>query len=185
MSQFTAIDTPISGLKVVERKMVGDSRGFLSRIFCAEQLFKMGWHKPINQINQTLTKKRGTVRGMHFQLPPYSEMKLVSCIQGRIMDVAVDLRKNSPTFLQWHAEELSSENHRALLIPEGFAHGFQTLSDDCELLYLHSAQYKNDAEGGVRPTDPMLSIDWPLEFYEISQRDAEHPLLSAEFKGIE
>lgn len=185
MSQFSVIDTPIAGLKVVERKIIGDSRGFLSRIFCAEQLHKIGWDRPVNQINQTLTKKRGTVRGMHFQYPPYSEMKLVSCLQGRILDVAVDLRKNSPTFLQWHAEELSVENHRALLIPEGFAHGFQTLSDDCELLYLHSAPYKSEAEGGICPTDPMLNIHWSLKFYEISQRDAEHPLLNNEFKGIE
>jgi dTDP-4-dehydrorhamnose 3,5-epimerase len=185
MSQFSVIDTLISGLTVVDRKIIGDSRGFLSRIFCAEQFHKIGWDKAVNQINQTLTKKRGTVRGMHFQYPPHAEMKLVSCLQGRILDVAVDLRKNSPTFLQWHAEELSAENHRALLIPEGFAHGFQTLTDDCELLYLHSAPYKSEAEGGICPTDPRLNIDWPLEFYEISQRDAGHPLLNNEFKGIE
>ncbi|MBT8594013.1 dTDP-4-dehydrorhamnose 3,5-epimerase [Polynucleobacter paneuropaeus] len=185
MSQFSVIDTPISGLKVVDRKIIGDSRGFLSRIFCAEQFHKIGWYKPVCQINQTLTKKRGTVRGIHFQYPPHAEMKLVSCLQGRILDVAVDLRKNSPTFLQWHAEELSAENHRALLIPEGFAHGFQTLTDDCELLYLHSAPYKSEAEGGICPTDPKLNIDWPLEFYEISQRDAGHPMLNNEFKGIE
>lgn len=185
MSQFSVLDTPISGLKVVERKIIGDSRGFLSRIYCAEQLHELGWHKPINQINQTLTKKRGTVRGMHFQYPPYCEMKLVSCLQGKILDVAVDLRKNSPTFLQWHAEELSAENCRSLLIPEGCGHGFQTLSDDCKLLYLHSVPYRSDSEGGVRPNDPMLNIDWPLEFHEISQRDAAHPLLNTEFKGVE
>jgi dTDP-4-dehydrorhamnose 3,5-epimerase len=185
MTQFSIVKTPIVGLKVIKRTPVVDSRGYLARLFCAEQLKEAGWMRPINQINQTLTKKRGTVRGMHYQCPPYSEMKLVSCIRGKILDVAVDLRKNSPTFLQWHAEELSAENHRALLIPEGFAHGFQTLSDDCELLYLHSAPYKSDAEGGVRPTDPMLSIDWPLEFYEVSQRDAGHPLLGPKFIGIE
>ncbi|WP_331852172.1 dTDP-4-dehydrorhamnose 3,5-epimerase family protein [Polynucleobacter necessarius] len=100
-------------------------------------------------MNQTLTKKRGAVRGVHFQRSPYTEMKLVSCLQDKILDVAVDLRKNFPTFLQWYAQELSAENCRALLIPEGFAHGFQTLSDDCELLYLHSAPYKSDAEGGL------------------------------------
>jgi len=185
MSQFSVIDTPIAGLHVVERKMIGDSRGFLSRIFCAEQLNQFGWHKPVNQINQTLTKKRGTVRGMHFQYSPYAEMKLVSCLQGKILDVAVDLRKNSPTFLQWYGQELSAENCRSLLIPEGFAHGFQTLSDDCELLYLHSAPYKSDAEGGLHPTDPMLSVNWPLEISELSQRDSMHPLLTPEFKGIE
>jgi dTDP-4-dehydrorhamnose 3,5-epimerase len=185
MSQFSIIDTPLSGLKVIERKPIGDSRGHLARIFCADQLKDAGWKKPIAQINQTMTKSRGTVRGLHFQNPPYVEMKLISCLQGEIWDVAVDLRKNSPTFLQWHAEKLSSENYRALLIPEGFAHGFQTLTDDCELLYLHSAPYKQAAEGGSRPNDPYLAIAWPLDFYEISARDSEHPLLNDLFKGIE
>ena len=112
-------------------------------------------------------------------------MKLVSCLQGEILDVAVDLRKNSRTFLQWHAEKLTSENCRALLIPEGFAHGFQTLSDDCELVYLHSAPYSKEAEVGIRPNDPTLDISWPLEFFEVSTRDTEHPLLNDQFIGIE
>jgi dTDP-4-dehydrorhamnose 3,5-epimerase len=185
MSQFSIFDTPIAGLKVIERKPIGDSRGFLARIFCDEQLKSVGWKKPIAQINQTVTKKRGTVRGMHFQNTPHAEMKLVSCLQGEIWDVAVDLRKNSPTFLKWHAETLSSENCRALLIPEGFAHGFQTLTNDCELLYLHSAPYAREYEVGIRPDDPYLDISWPLNFFEISTRDAEHPLLNDQFTGIE
>lgn len=185
MSQFSIFDTPIAGLKVIERKPVGDYRGFLARIFCADKLSSAGWQKPIVQVNQTVTKKRGTVRGMHFQNAPYAEMKLVSCLQGKIWDVAVDLRKNSPTFLKWHAEELSAENCRALLIPEGFAHGFQTLSDDCELLYLHTAPYVREAEAGIHPNDSILGISWPLDFFEISTRDAEHPLLNDQFTGIE
>jgi dTDP-4-dehydrorhamnose 3,5-epimerase len=185
MSQFSIFDTPIPGLKVIERKPIVDHRGFLARIFCADQLISAGWQKPIAQINQTVTKKRGTVRGMHFQRPPHAEMKLVSCLQGKILDVAVDLRKNSPTFLKWHAETLSSENRRALLIPEGFAHGFQALTSDCELLYLHSAPYAREDEIGIRPDDPYLDISWPLNFFEISTRDAEHPLLNNQFTGIE
>lgn len=185
MSQFSILDTSIVGLKVIERKAIGDSRGFLARIFCADQLKSAGWQKPIAQVNQTVTKKRGTVRGMHFQNTPHTEMKLVSCLQGEILDVAVDLRKNSPTFLQWHAEKLSSENFRALLIPEGFAHGFQALTEDCELIYIHSAPYNSAAEAGLRPNDPALSIPWPLDFYEISARDSGHPLLNSEFIGIE
>lgn len=185
MSKFSIFDTPIAGLKVIERKPIGDSRGFLTRIFCADQLKSAGWQKSIAQINQTLTKKRGTVRGMHFQNTPNAEMKLVSCLRGEIWDVALDLRKNSPTFLRWHAEKLSSENCRALLIPEGFAHGFQTLFDDCELLYLHSAPYSPEDEAGIRPNDPYLDISWPLNFFEISLRDAKHPLLSDQFTGIE
>jgi dTDP-4-dehydrorhamnose 3,5-epimerase len=185
MSQFSIFDTPIVGLKVIERKPISDRRGSLARIFCADQLKNAGWEKSIAQINQTVTKKRGTVRGMHFQNAPHAEMKLVSCLQGEIWDVAVDLRKNSPTFLKWHAEKLSTENCRALLIPEGFAHGFQTLSDDCELIYLHSAPYFQDAESGIRPNDSYLKISWPLDFFEISTRDAEHPLLNDQFIGIE
>ena len=184
MSEFSISDTPIQDLKVLQRKLIEDTRGSLSRIFCAAQLEIAGWEMPISQINHTVTKNRGTVRGLHFQRKPFAEMKLISCLRGKVWDVAVDLRKDSPTFLQWHAEELSSENHRALLIPEGFAHGFQTMSDDCELLYMHSAPYTREAEAGIRPNDPRLQIPWPLEFYEISERDAAHPLLNKQFEGI-
>lgn len=184
MDKFFISDTSISGLKLVERRPIEDSRGSLSRIFCADELKIAGWQNPVWQINQTITKSRGTVRGLHFQHAPFAEMKLISCLRGRIWDVAVDLRKNSPTFLKWHSEELSSENYRALLIPEGFAHGFQTMSDDCELLYLHSAPYTSNAEAGIRPNDPKIGIPWPLNFYEISQRDASHPLLNDQFEGI-
>jgi dTDP-4-dehydrorhamnose 3,5-epimerase len=121
---------------------------------------------------------------MHFQNSPYAEIKLVSCLRGAIWDVAVDLRHNSPTFLKWYAEKLTPENYRALLIPEGFAHGFQTLDDDCELLYFHSSPYKPTAESGVCATDPKLGIVWPLEISELSQRDSSHPLIADQFKGI-
>lgn len=184
MSRFTILDTPIADLKIVERQQLGDSRGSLSRLFCAEELAAAGWRKPIAQINQTLTQKQGTIRGMHFQRSPYAEMKLVTCLRGAIWDVAVDLRTGSSTFLQWHAEELSATNHRALLIPEGFAHGFQTLSDDCELIYLHSRAYTPGAEAGLNPKDPMLSITWPLAITELSTRDAQHPMLDHQFKGV-
>lgn len=185
MNNFSIIDTTIADLKLIERKTIGDHRGFLTRIFCAEQLKGAGWEKPIVQINQTITKKRGTVRGMHFQNTPHAEMKLVSCLQGEVWDVAVDLRKNSPTFLKWHAEILSSKNCRSLLIPEGFAHGFQSLSDNCELLYLHTSPYVREAEAGIRPSDPYLGIPWLLDIYEISMRDTNHPLLNDKFMGFE
>lgn len=184
MSRFTILDTPIADLKIVERQKLGDSRGFLARLFCTEELTAAGWRNPIAQINQTLTQKQGTIRGMHFQRHPYAEMKLVTCLRGAIWDVAVDLRAGSSTFLQWHAEELSAANHRALLIPEGFAHGFQTLADDCELIYLHSEVYKLEAETGLNPKDPMLSITWPLAITELSARDAQHPMLDHQFKGV-
>jgi dTDP-4-dehydrorhamnose 3,5-epimerase len=184
MSRLNVTDLPLHGLKLVERQQLGDSRGFLSRLFCAEELATAGWHQPIAQINQTVTQKKGTVRGMHYQRPPYSEMKLVSCLQGAIWDVAVDLRAGSPTLLQWHAVELSASNHLALLIPEGFAHGFQTLVDDCELIYLHTKAYAQSAEAGLNPQDPMLSINWPLGIDELSARDAQHPVLDHLFKGV-
>lgn len=184
MSRFIVLDTPIHGLKVVERQLMGDSRGFLSRLFCAEEFAAAGWCKPIIQVNQTFTQRRGTIRGMHFQKQPHAEMKLVTCLQGEIWDVAVDLRVGSPTFLKWHAETLSSSNHRALLIPEGFAHGFQTLSDNCELLYLHSAAYSAEFEAGLNAEDPQLSIGWPLAIAELSARDAQHPMLDNQFKGV-
>jgi dTDP-4-dehydrorhamnose 3,5-epimerase len=143
-----------------------------------------GFVLPIAQINHTLTKRRGAVRGMHFQHPPHSEDKFISCLRGEILDVAVDLRHGSPSFLRWHTEILSAENARSLLVPQGFAHGFQTLSDDCELLYLHSRPYAETAEGALNVRDPALGIDWPLPFADISARDAAHPFLTPDFTGI-
>lgn len=168
----------------MERQRLGDHRGFLARLFCAGELAEAGWTRPITQINHTMTARKGTVRGLHFQHPPQAEMKLVSCIRGEVWDVAVDLRAESPGFLAWHAERLSAENGRALLIPEGFAHGFQALTDEAELLYCHSAAYAPEAEGGLNPLDPRLAIAWPLEIADMSERDRAHPLLDAGFAGV-
>ena len=184
MSRFTIDNLPLEGLKRITRRRLGDQRGFLSRLFCAEELAQAGWIKPIAQINYTRTQEKGTVRGMHFQYPPHAEMKLVTCLRGEVFDVAVDLRKDSPTFLQWHAETLSADNQQALLIPEGLAHGFQALTENVELLYCHSAPYVAGAEVGVQSTDPRLNITWPLPINIISARDASHPLLSETFTGI-
>jgi dTDP-4-dehydrorhamnose 3,5-epimerase len=184
VSRFNVIDLPLAGLKRIVRQNRGDARGFLSRLFCAQDLGEAGWQEPVAQINQTVTTRRGVVRGMHFQHPPYAELKLVTCLRGAIFDVAIDLRRGSPTFLRWHGEELSSENCKALLIPEGFAHGFQTLSDDCELIYVHSAPYRADAEGGLSPRDAALAIAWPLTISELSDRDARHPPIDVGFKGV-
>jgi len=185
MSRFTIIETGIGGLRIVERQRLGDERGFLSRLFCAEELASAGWDKPVAQINHTWTQARGTVRGLHFQRPPHAEMKLVTCLRGAVWDVGLDLRAGSPTFLQWRAVELSAGNGRAFLIPEGFAHGFQALTDDCELLYLHSAPYATQAEGGLSATDPALGIDWPLPITLRSGRDEHHPGVTPEFTGLD
>ena len=184
MSRFTFFDTPLAHLKIIERQRLEDARGFLSRLFCSDDFAIAGWHKPIAQINQTRTQKQGTVRGLHFQHAPYGEMKLVTCLRGAVWDVAVDLRGESATFLQWYGLELSATNCRALLIPEGFAHGFQTLVEDSELFYLHSTAYAPGAEAGLNPIDPRLSIAWPLPVAELSDRDAKHLMLDDQFKGI-
>lgn len=184
MSQFTVLDTTIPAVKLIERKLLGDERGFLTRLFCAEELLGAGWDEPIAQINHTYTSKPGTVRGMHFQHPPFAETKLVTCLRGAIFDVAVDLRKGSGTFLHWYAAQLSADNHRAMLIPRGFAHGFQTLAADCELVYLHSARYAPGSEGAVNALDPRLRISWPLAVGEQSARDQGHALLTEDFQGI-
>jgi dTDP-4-dehydrorhamnose 3,5-epimerase len=123
------------------------------------------------------------VRGLHFQYPPCEETKVVSCMQGSIFDVAVDIRRSSPTFLHWHAEVLSSDNMKSLLIPEGFAHGFQTLSEDCILIYLHTASYAPEAEGGMNVKDPRLSISWPLQISGLSDRDSNCPYIDDSFEG--
>lgn len=182
--RFRINDTPIAGLKSVDRLRLGDERGFLSRMYCADALRAAGLIEPIAQINHTLTLHCGAIRGMHFQLPPYAEDKFISVVRGEVFDVAVDLRRHSPTFLQWHGEILSAENSRSLLIPKGFAHGFQTLTDGCELIYFHTASYRSEAERGVSPFDPTLSIDWPLEVTDISDRDRSHPPLNQQFDGI-
>ena len=184
MSRLGIKELPLSDLHLITRQRIGDQRGFLSRLFCADELAAAGWRKPIAQINLTHTASQGTVRGLHFQYPPHAEMKLVSCLKGEVWDVAVDLRAGSPTFLQWHAERLSPVNGNALLIPEGFAHGFQALEDNCELLYLHSQPYRPDAEGGVNVRESRLGIQWPLAIANLSGRDQSHPMLDKEFTGI-
>jgi len=185
MTRFTVEATPLRGLMRVQRHPVGDHRGYLERLFCTQDWGDVMQGRGIAQINHTLTTRTGTVRGLHFQRPPHAEMKIVTCLRGAVFDVAVDLRGGSPTFLQWHAEHLTAENHRWLVIPEGFAHGFQTLTDDCEMLYLHSAAYTPSAEGGLDATDPRLAIHWPLPIAERSPRDEGHKRLTAEFEGMQ
>lgn len=183
-ARFDILDAPLTGLQVIRRKPIGDGRGYLERLYCADELRALVPGRSIAQINHTYTASRGTLRGMHFQYPPHAEIKFVSCLRGEVFDVAVDLRRDSPTFLHWHAERLSADNHNTLVIPEGFAHGFQTLTDDCEMLYFHTAAYHSDAEGGLQARDPRLSIDWPLPVTELSPRDAAHPLLDESFQGV-
>ena len=184
MNRLAITDLPLAGLKRVERRRLSDARGFLSRLFCADELGAAGWNEPVAQINHSCTAERGTVRGMHFQRPPDADMKLVSCLRGEVWDVAVDIRAGSETFLRWHAERLSAESGSALLIPCGFAHGFQSLCDGAELLYCHSAAYNAAAEGTINPLDPRLAIAWPLTVANMSSRDSGQAMLSAAFTGV-
>lgn len=183
MSRLVATPLALSGLVLVQRQQVADERGFLSRIFCAHELHQAGWTQPIVQINHTQTRRRGCVRGLHYQRAPQAEAKLVSCLRGEVWDVAVDLRANSPSFLQWQAQRLSANNGQALLIPAGFAHGFQALTDDVELLYCHSAAYVPALQAALNVQDPRLAIAWPLPVTQLSERDAGHGFIDRHFEG--
>lgn len=183
MSTFSVTELPLPGLKRLTRRRFEDQRGRFSRLFCPTALQQAGWQGPVAQINHSVTQHEGTVRGLHYQRPPHQEMKLVSCLHGRIWDLVVDLRPDSPTYLRWHAEILNADEDAALLIPAGFAHGFQTLTPNVELIYCHSAGYEPDFEAGLRVDDPALAIPWPLVVKNLSERDRAFPLLDPAFKG--
>jgi dTDP-4-dehydrorhamnose 3,5-epimerase len=176
--------TALAGVHLVETTTHADTRGAFARLFCEQELAPLLAARHIVQINQSYTTASGAIRGLHYQLPPHAEMKLVRCLRGRVWDIAVDLRAGSPTFLQWHAEELSADNARMLVLPEGCAHGFQVLEPASELLYLHTAAYAPQAEGGLRFDDPRLAIRWPLAPTDLSARDRTHALLTQDFPGL-
>lgn len=177
-------ETLLDGIYVIDLDPRMDERGFLVRNFCRREFEKAYGDLNIAQINHTLTRKKGSIRGMHYQTPPHAEIKIVRCIRGSVYDVAVDLRKDSNTFLRHHGEILSAGNMKMLLIPHGCAHGLQTLEDDCEMLYLHSEFYAPESERGVRFDDPALDIRWPIEATEISRKDRGHPVIDKNFVGI-
>lgn len=174
----------ISGVSILECSEFQDGRGSFARLFCDIELEKVLCNRKIVQINHSHTKLQGTIRGMHFQYPPAAEMKIIFCIKGSVYDVAVDLREKSATRYKWHAEVLTAADSKAFIIPEGCAHGFQTLEADTELLYLHTNYYKKDCEGAVKYNDPVLAIDWPGDITCVSDRDASHTAIDSNFKGI-
>lgn len=178
------VPLPISGAYLVRLSRLGDHRGNLMRVFCAREFEQIGLRKPIVQINRSRTARKGTIRGMHYQKPPNAEIKLVSCLKGQVFDVLLDVRRDSPTFLRWHSEQLIESSDRLLVVPEGVAHGFQALRDNTELLYFHTAFHTPSDEAGVRFDDPKVQIAWPLEPTEVSIRDRRHPLLTPAFQGI-
>lgn len=167
--------TPIKGAWLVDLKKIGDERGFFSRAWCSQEFENHGISSDLSQANLSFSKQAGTLRGMHFQKSPHSEMKAVRCIRGSLWDVIIDLRPKSETFLQSFGAELSEENRKMLVLPEGCAHGFQTLEDDTEAFYLVSAAYAPSFEAGIRWNDPAFNIAWPIAPTEISQKDSQHP----------
>ena len=176
--------TPLAGSYVVGLQPFTDERGWFARFYCKDEFRQIGHDKEWVQMNHSFTTQEGTIRGMHFQVPPFREIKMVRCIAGAVFDVIVDCRAGSPTFLKWFGAELSAANRNMMYIPEGFAHGFQTLTGNCELIYLHSEFYKPGSEGGIRHDDPAIDIQWPLAAGNLSGRDASHPLLGENFKGL-
>jgi dTDP-4-dehydrorhamnose 3,5-epimerase len=174
----------LEGAYLIEPKIFKDERGMFHRFFSEDEFHEIYHKKKWVQINHSYTAKSATIRGMHYQLPPFTEIKMIKCIAGKIFDVIVDVRQNSKTFLQWAGVELSSENKRSLYIPEGFAHGFQTLTDNCELIYFHTAAYQAGHEAAMKFNDPAVNISWPLPVGLVSERDQQHPLVSKEFSGI-
>jgi dTDP-4-dehydrorhamnose 3,5-epimerase len=177
-------ETKLPGSYTIELEPFIDERGWFARYFCMNEFAQIGHIKEWLQMNHSCTSKKGSLRGMHYQLPPFSEIKLVRCIAGAVFDVIVDVRKDSSTFLQWFGAELSAANKKMMYIPEGFAHGFQCLADDCELLYHHTEYYKPNVEGGIKFDDAKINIQWPLSITVISDRDRSHPYLDEHFKGI-
>jgi len=181
---MTFTPTPLPGSYVIEPSPFKDERGWFARVYCKKEFAAIGHNKEWVQLNHSVTYAKGALRGMHYQLPPFKEIKMVRCIAGAVFDVIVDIRKGSPGFLQWYGVELSAQNRKMLYIPEGFAHGFQALTENCELLYHHSEYYTPAAEAGIRYNDPLLNIRWPLPVTDISVRDTQHPLLDNQFNGI-
>jgi dTDP-4-dehydrorhamnose 3,5-epimerase len=167
--------TPVAGALVVDLQRIDDERGFFARSFCQKEFIERGLDPRLAQCNVSFNRKRGTLRGMHFQALPYGEAKLVRCTQGAIWDVVADLRPDSGSFKRWYGVELSAANRRALYVPEGCAHGFQTLADDSEVLYLMSEFYQPDAARGIPWDDPAFRIEWPLAEPILSDRDRAFP----------
>jgi len=170
--------TSLAGLRVIELELREDERGFLARTFCEREFAAQGLNTRWPQCNLTRTKRRGMIRGMHFQAAPGPEIKLIRCAAGAIFDVLVDVRRDSPTFGKWAGFELSAANHRTLYVPGGFAHGFQCLADDCEVFYQMSEFFIPELARGLRWNDPAVNILWPLPNPELSERDRHLPLLA-------
>jgi dTDP-4-dehydrorhamnose 3,5-epimerase len=177
--KFTS--TQLKGAYIIELEKRGDDRGFFARAFCKNEFEALGLNNNIVQINNSLSKDKGTLRGMHYQLNPKEEDKIVRCINGSLYDVIIDLRPESETFKQWYGIELNAENRKMLYVPKGFAHGFITLAEDTEAFYLTTEFYSPELERGVRFNDPQFNIKWPIDPVVISEKDKNHPDFNPEY----
>lgn len=164
-------ETKLKGAYIIDIKPIGDDRGFFSRAWCAKEYEEIGLKTQLAQANLSFNKMKGTLRGLHRQIEPFSEVKIVRCTRGALYDVIVDLRPNSPTYKEWIGVELTADNHRMLYVPDNFAHGFQTLEDDTEAFYMVTEFYTPDAERGARWNDPAFGIEWPTAVTTISEKD--------------
>jgi dTDP-4-dehydrorhamnose 3,5-epimerase len=177
-------ETSLQGSYTIELTPFSDERGSFARTFCKNEFEQIGHKKEFVQLNQSWNTLAGTIRGMHYQVRPYSEIKLIRCIRGAVYDVIIDLRENSKTFLRHFAVELSEENKKMIYVPEGFAHGFQTLRDDSQLVYHHTEYFNPKADAGLNYNDPAFGIQWPLAVSIMSEKDKNLSLIKPDFKGI-
>jgi len=185
VDRFELENTGLNGLFHIKPKPIGDNRGYFERLFCEKEFSSIGMEDKIVNINHSYTRAKGAIRGLHFQLPPYAEDKIVMCLKGAVYDVAVDNRRGSNTFLRWHAETLRGEDRNMLYIPKGFMHGFQALEEETEILYFTTAHYSKEYERGFRFDDPTVGIPWPLPVSETSERDKLLPLIDIGYDGVE
>ena len=169
------IETKLPGAFVIEPEKKEDKRGFFTRTWCKNELGNHGLKAEIAQVNINFNKQRGTLRGMHYQAAPYGECKIIKCTRGAVFDVVIDLRKDSPTYLDWIGVELTGDNFRMLYVPENFSHGFITLEDQTEICYMVTQFYTPEAERGIRWDDPSFNIKWPLHPQVISDKDSSYP----------
>ena len=184
MNRFTYEATQIKGVYIVTPKKIVDARGYYERYFCTEEFKEIGFTDPVKQINHSQSTYKGIIRGFHYQLPPHCEMKLVRCIKGKIFDVALDLRKDSPTFMQHVACELSEDNSKYLLLPEGVAHAFQTMTETSEIIYIVNKMYTPSVDIVINPLDPKVNVKWPVEVNRELSKEITHDFLTEQFEGV-
>ena len=178
------LKTPLEGAYLISLEKLGDERGFFARTFCELEFSKIGLFSKFVQVNNSLTESKGTIRGMHYQLPPSSEVKLVRCIHGSLYDVIIDLRPDSSSFGKWFGSELSAENRQMMYVPKGFGHGFVTLENHTETFYFASDFYSPTLERGIRYDDPYFGIDWPISITESSEKDKNFPVSDPDWHGV-